>query len=440
MAKRIITDKLQVFIITWLGQLISLIGSGLTGFALGLWVYQQTGSVTQFALVSLFTTSPGIILSPITGALVDRWERRATMLLCNTVAGLTTLVLVLLLFMNQLQVWQIYTGMSVISVCTAFQFPAYTATITLLVPKKHLGRASGMTNIGEASARLFAPALAGVMVLTIGVLGVLLIDFASYLFAVVTLLIVQFPKPKKTTASNQGKSSLLKEAVYGWTYIIKHPGLLGLLLFFAGSNFGLGIASVLITPMLLAFTSPAILGNVMSIAGSGMLVGSIIMSVWGGPKPRVYGVFGFGLLQAVCLLLVGLHPSIPLITAAAFGVFFCVPFMDGCNQTIWQTKVPPDVQGRVFAVRLMIAWSSFPLAYLLAGPLADYVFEPLLASGGLLASSVGTIIGVGTGRGIGLLFIVLGILNFWVAIFSYLYQPLRMIEKENIAAIYQLQE
>ncbi|MDF5707239.1 MAG: MFS transporter [Nostoc sp. S4] len=435
MVKPIITNKLQVFIITWFGQLISLVGSGLTGFALGLWVYQRTSSVTEFALVSLFTTLPGIVLSPITGALVDRWERRATMLLCNTVAGLTTLVFVLLFLINQLQIWHIYAGMSIISVCTAFQFPAYSATITLLVSKKHLGRASGMTNIGEASARLFAPALAGVMVLTIKVQGVLLIDFASYLFAIVTLLIVQFPKPRKTTASDRGKSSLLKEAIYGWTYIIKRPGLLGLLLFFAGSNFGLGIASVLITPMLLAFTSPVILGNVMSIAGSGMLVGSIIMSVWGGPKPRVYGVFGFGLLQGICLLLVGLHPSIPLITTAAFGVFFCVPFMDGCNQTIWQTKVPPDVQGRVFAVRLMIAWSSFPLAYLLAGPLADYVFEPLLASDGLLASSVGKIVGVGAGRGIGLLFIVLGTINFWVAIFSYLYQPVRTIEKENIAPI-----
>lgn len=440
MSKPIIIDKFQVFIITWFGQLMSLIGSGLTGFALGLWVYERTGSITQFALVSLFTTLPGIVLSPLTGALVDRWERRATMLLCNAVAGLTTLVLVLLLLINQLQVWHIHTGMSVISVCTAFQFPAYSATITLLIPKKHLGRASGMTNIGEASARLFAPALAGIMVMTIGVKGVLLIDFASYLFAVLTLLIVQFPKPEKTTVGSQAKGSLLKEAVYGWTYIIKRPGLLGLLLFFAGSNFGLGIASVLITPMLLAFTSPAILGNVMSIAGSGMLAGGIVMSVWGGPKPRVYGVFGFGLLQAICLLFVGLHPSVPLITVAAFGVFFCVPFMDGCNQAIWQTKVPPDVQGRVFAVRLMIAWSSFPLAYLLAGPLADYVFEPLLASGGLLASSVGKIIGVGAGRGIGLLFMVLGTLNFGVAIFSYLYQPLRMIEKENIAPIYLLQE
>ncbi len=430
MTKYTTTPRLQVFIITWFGQLISLIGSGLTGFALGVWIFQKTGSTTQLGLISLFTTLPGIVLSPIAGALVDRWDRRWTMIFSSCGAGLATLFIALLSLTEWLNVWHIYLAMSVISVCSALQYIAYTAATTLLVPKKHLSRASGMVQIGEGATRIVAPALAGILVLTLRIQGVLLIDFATYLFALATLLIVKFPKPETTIEAHVAKSSLLSEAFYGWTYITARPGLLGLLLFFAASNFVLGIASVLITPMLLAFASPAVLGNVLSIGGSGMLVGSIVMSLWGGPKPRIYGIFYFGMLQGICILLIGLRSSIPLIAVAAFGVFFSVPMIAGSSQAIWQSKVSPEVQGRVFAVRRMIAWSSFPLAYLLAGPLADYVFEPLLAVDSPLASSVGRIIGVGAGRGIGLLFIVLGTLTILATICSYLYPRLRMVEKE----------
>ncbi|BAZ49873.1 major facilitator superfamily MFS_1 [Nostoc sp. NIES-4103] len=430
MAKTTTIPKLQVFIIIWLGQIISLFGSGLTGFALGVWVYQQTASTTLLGLVSLFTALPGILLSPIAGAFVDRAERRWIMILSSCGGGLATFFLALLSLADKLNVWHIYIGMSIISVCSTLQYLAASAAITLLVPKRHLGRASGMVQIGEASARVFAPALAGLLVLTLQIQGVLLIDFASYVLAIVTLLFIQFPEVKNTIEDRAKKASLLEETIYGWTYIFDHPGLLALLLFFALGNFVLGMGTVLVTPMLLAFTSPAILGNVLSTGGSGMFIGSIVMSVWGGPKKRVYGMFCFGLLQGVAIILLGLRPSIPLIAIAAFGVFFSVPIITACSQAIWQSKVAPEIQGRVFAVRRMIAWSSFPLAYLLAGPLADYVFEPLLASDGLLAGSVGKIIGVGNGRGIGLLFIVLGIITVIVTISGYLYKPLRTVEKE----------
>ncbi|QSJ19164.1 MFS transporter [Nostoc sp. UHCC 0702] len=429
MAKTTTIPKLQVFIIIWLGQIISLFGSGLTGFALGVWVYQQTASTTLLGLVSLFTALPGILLSPIAGAFVDRAERRWIMILSSCGGGLATLFLALLSLTDRLNIWHIYIGMSVISVCSSLQYLAASAAITLLVPKRHLGRASGMVQIGEASARVFAPALAGLLVLTLHIQGVLLIDFASYLFAVVTLLFIQFPEVADIK-DRAKKASLFQETIYGWNYILAHPGLLALLLFFALGNFVLGMGTVLVTPMLLAFASPAVLGNVLSTGGSGMFIGSIVMSVWGGPKKRVYGMFCFGLLQGVCIILLGLRPSIPLIAVAAFGVFFSVPIITASSQAIWQSKVAPEIQGRVFAARRMIAWSSFPLAYVLAGPLADYVFEPLLAKEGLLASSVGRIVGVGSGRGIGLLFIVLGIITVIVTISGYLYRPLRTVEKE----------
>lgn len=436
MTKSVTMPKLIVFIISWFGQIISLVGSGITGFALGVWIYEKTGSTTQLALISLFSTLPGIILSPIIGVLIDRWQLRWTMILSNCVAAAVTLCLALLFFADKLNIWYIYFGVYIISICSAFQNLAYTVATTLLVPKQHLGRASGMVQIGEASARLFSPALAGVLVLSFKIQGVLIMDFISYLFATATLLIVRFPTTKITTENtesndNDSKASLLSEAFDGWNYIMARPGLVGLLLFFAIGNFVLGMASILITPMLLAFTSAAVLGNVLSIGGSGMLVGTIVMSVWGGPKSRMYGMFYFGLLQGIFIIFIGLRPLIPLITLACFSVFFTIPIINGCSQAIWQTKVPKEMQGRVFATRRMVSWLSFPLAYVLAGPLADYVFEPLLAvKNSPLANNVGKIIGVGAGRGIGLLFVMLGTLTFVAVGCSYFYKSLRFIEKE----------
>ena len=154
------------------------------------------------------------------------------------------------------------------------------------------------------------------------------------------------------------------------------------------------------------------------------------MSAWGGPKPRVYGILGFSVLQGVVLFAAGLPPQVVILAAAAFLYFFSLPIINGSSQAIWQSKVAPDVQGRVFAVRRMIAWSSLPLAYLAAGPLADRVFEPLMAVGGPLAGSVGRFVGVGPGRGIGLLYIVLGTVSLLATVVGFLYPRLRRVEVE----------
>ena len=435
MTKYAAMPKLGIFIIISLGQLISLFGSRLTSFALDLWIYQKTGSVTQFALVALCTTLPPILVSPIAGALVDRWDKRWTMILSDCGAGLATLFIAVLFFNAHLQVWLLCAAISVISVCSLFQNLAFTATTTLLIPKKHLGRVSGIVQIGQTSTGLSIPALAGILVLTIHVQGILLIDFVSYLFFLLALLIVKFPKPKtanKTMIADQpGKDSFKNEVIYGWTYIRTHPGFLGLLLYFAVINFLIGIVSILLIPMLLTFVSSATTGTVLSIGSLGALIGSLVLSIWGGPKRRVSGILGFGLLLGICIVFAGLRRSIPLMTAAAFGGFFCFPLIGGCSQALLQSKVALDVQGRVFAVQGMIASSSLPLAQLAAGPLADNVFEPLLASGGPLAGSVGRILGVGAGRGIGLLFIVLGILLVLVSIYSYLYSDMRLLDQKT---------
>ena len=199
---------------------------------------------------------------------------------------------------------------------------------------------------------------------------------------------------------------------------------------FAATNLFTGIVVVLVNPLVLSFATPLMLGTVQSIAGVGMLVGSVVMGIWGGPKRRVLGIYGFMATNGVFMMLAGLRPSIPLLAFAGFGAFFFVPLATGSIIALWQSKIAPDVQGRTGAVSGIFISISLPIASLIAGPLADNVFEPLMAQGGLLAESVGKIIGVGPGRGIGLLFIISGI-AFLISIgLGYLNPRIRNVEVE----------
>jgi MFS family permease len=427
---RTITKGMRTFFVIWSGQLVSTIGSGLTSFALGVWIYQETGSVTLFALNLLAFAIPNLLVSPFAGALVDRYDRRWVMILSDTGAGLATLSIAALYITGNLQVWNIVLATAFNSAFSTFQWPAYSAVTTLLVPKEQLGRAGGMVQVGEAISQLLAPAAAGALFVTIGLGGVIVIDFATYLFAIVTLLVVRVPSPEKSAAGEEGKGSIWKEALYGWTYISARAGLLGLLLVFAASNFVSGMIFPLITPMILDMTSADVLGYLMSIVGVGMLVGTLTMSVWGGPKRRIHGVLGFLMLSGIFISMLGVSPLIPVLAVAGFFIMFTMPIINGSSQAIWQSKVAPDVQGRVFSVRRMIAWSMMPLAYIVAGPLADRVFNPLLLEGGALADSVGQLIGVGPGRGTGFMFIIVGAVSILVAAAGYLNPHVRNVEDE----------
>ena len=425
-----ITSGMRTFFIIWSGQLVSTIGSALTGFALGVWIYQETGSVTLFAMNMLAFAVPNLLVSPFAGALVDRWDRRWVMIMSDTGAGLATLAIAILYMTDNLQVWNIILATAVNSAFSTFQWPAYSAVTTLLVPKEQLGRAGGMVQIGEAISNLVAPAAAGALYVTTGLIGVIAIDFATYLFAVLTLLLVRVPSPERSAAGEEGKGSIWKEAIYGWTYISARAGLLGLLFIFAATNFFSSLIMPLITPLILDLTSADMLGYLFSIVGLGMLVGTLVMSAWGGPKRRIHGVLGFLMLSGLFTSLLGVSPLISVLAAAGFLLMLTLPIINGSSQAIWQSKVAPDVQGRVFSVRRMIAWSTMPLAYLIAGPLADNVFNPLLVEGGALADTVGQLIGVGPGRGTGFMFILIGVVTVLVAGGGYLNSHVRNLEDE----------
>ena len=419
-----------IFFVIWLGQLVSLIGTRLTAFALGVWVYQKTGSATQFALITFFTALPGIAMLPLTGALVDRWDRRKVMMLSDAGSGLCTLIIVLLTATQQLQIWHIYVVMVFSSAFESFQWPAYTAASTLLVPKEHYSRAAGMLPLARSIAQIVAPFAGGFLLLTMGLANVLLIDVLTFCFAIGSMALIRIPMPPKSEEGQAGQESLWREAAFGWRYIMARPGLLALLLYFTAHNVMVGTVTVLVVPLILSFSTVDVLGTVMAVSAAGIFVGSLLTSAWGGPKSKIEGIFGAGCLRGLCLIAAGCHPS-AMLFAVVYGLsLMTLPVMNGCSQSIWQRKVAPDVQGRVFAFRKMIAFSSIPIAHLFAGPLADYVFEPLLIEGGLLASSIGQIIGIGPGRGIGLLFIVAGLLMIGNVIVSRFSRRLRRVEKE----------
>ena len=424
------TGGIGVFLIVWFGQLVSLTGSGLTSFALGVWVYKSTGSVTQFSLILLSAMLPCILISPVAGALVDRWNRRWCMIVSDSGAGITTAVLALLLATGSLEIWHIYLAVSLSSVFKAFQLPAYTASTSMLIPKKYLPRASCVVRSGEACAQLISPLLGGVLLGIVKLQGVILIDLVTFLFALTTLLLVRFPNTKTAAVSEDGKASIWQDIVYGWTYIAVRPGLLVLLILFALDNFVTGVVEVLLTPLVLTFASVTELGTIQSIGGVGMVLGNLAMTISGGPRSLIRGIFAFDLFAHMIILAFGLRTSLPLFALLNFLLFFSIPIINGCCDAIFLRKVAPEVQGRVFATIKMIWMSCIPLAYVVAGPLAERIFEPLMAKNGLLAGSIGEIIGVGPGRGIGLLFITMEIIAILVTVAAYRYPRLWFMEDE----------
>jgi MFS family permease len=424
------TGGMRIFCVIWFGQLISTLGSGLTGFALGVWIYEQTGSTTLFAMNILAYTLPTLLMSPIAGALVDRWDRRWAMIISDTGAGLFTLIVWLLLSNSRLEVWHIYVATAFIAAFSTFQWPAYSAATTLLVPKKHLGRAGGMVQIGQAISQLISPAVAGALFVSAGLQSIILIDFITFGFAVLTLLAVRVPKPETSSAGEKGKGSLLHEAAFGWKYIAARRGLLALLFYFAAINFATGFFGPLLVPMILELAEPDTMGLIFSLVGVGMLISTFVMSAWGGPKRLVHGILVPGALMGIFIVFLGLRPSLVMISISGFLMMLIMPIPNGSSQALWQSKTAPDVQGRVFAVRRMIAQFTQPISIILAGPLIDRIFQPLMNDGGLLAESIGHIIGSGPGRGTGLLFILLGLFTFVVSTAAYSYPRLRFVEDE----------
>ena len=422
---------MRAFTLIWCGQFASLLGTGMTRFVLTLWVWQETGQATALALMAFFGFAPGIILTPFAGAIVDRSNRKLMMMMSDLGAGFATLFMLALSLSGHLVIWHIYAASAFAAAAESFQFPAYSAAISTMVEKKHYARTSAMLALAGNASMIFAPILGAAFYAFIHLDGIFLIDICTLFFAVSLLALVYIPQPPPSAEGEASKGSLWSETLFGFRYIKQRPSLLGLQLVFFFGNFLAEIGFVLLAPMILARTSndEAALATVMSAFGIGGVVGGLVLSAWGGPKRRVNGVLSGWLLAGLLeMTLLGLGRVMPVWAGCAFlGAMFSV-LINSSNQAIWQSKVPPDVQGRVFAVRALIAQIVSPLSMLLAGPLADYVFEPAMADNGALAGAFGPLVGTGPGAGMALVLVLAGILTALVAVVGYLIPAIRHVE------------
>jgi DHA3 family macrolide efflux protein-like MFS transporter len=418
------------FITIWVGQVISLLGTGMTQFALTIWAWQITGQATALALVGFFSFTPRIIVSPLAGALVDRWDRKLMMMVSDLAAALSTAIVLVLFAGGNLQIWHLYITGAFSGFFQAFQFPAYSAAITTMVSKEQYGRASGMRSMAEFGSGIFAPILAAILLTVIELPGILIIDLATFLTAIGSLLLVHIPPPAVSEEGRRSKGSLWKESLYGFRYIYDRPSLLGLQLVFFSLNLVVSFATTVFTPMVLARTGDdtTVLGIVQSTVGVGGLVGGVVLSVWGGPKRKIHGVLMSMILTMVGMTGFGLGGQAYVWAAAGFFAMFFVPILNGSSQAIWQSKVAPDLQGRVFATRSLIAQISQPVSMLLAGPFADYLFEPAMMADGGLAPIFGSLIGTGPGAGMALMFVISGILGILVGVGGYVFPAVRNVE------------
>jgi hypothetical protein len=284
-----------------------------------------------------------------------------------------------------------------------------------------------MVQLNFGVAIVVAPAAAGALLATFGLRAVLIADAVTFAVGIATLASVRFPAYQR---DESGDRSIRSDSGFAWRYLRERPGLFGLLWIYSGVNFMMSMTNVLIIPLVLAFATESAVGVILSISGMGAVIGSLIVSTYGEPKRLlrtiILGIGVSGFLTAVA----GTGASLWVIGAPTVLLLLLNPIVNGASQVIWQTKVAEGAQGRVFSLRRMIGQAISPLAILLAGPLADNVFEPALASDGSLSGSVGMLIGTGAGRGIGFLYIIAGAAIALLAVLAWLVPRVRNIETE----------
>jgi MFS family permease len=426
------------YAVIWFGQLVSLLGSGLTSFALAVWVFQETGSAIPFAITAIIIWAPEILLSPFAGVLADRWNRKTLILVSDLGAAVFTAIAAALILGGELEVWHVYLLAGGQAIFNTFQGPAFSASVTMMVQPKDFERATSLRQTSSALDNLLTPVLAGILFVSIGLPGIILIDIITFLFATLTVIVTPIPQPKPKSVpdssdadSDDGFSgSILKQAAYGFRYFARKPGFLALLLFFAFINFAASMATVVITPLVLSFADAARVGLVQSAAGVGMLAGSVVMGIWGGGKRAMPVIYTSILLMGVGLTIVGLRPNALLV---AFGLSFALffnPFANTSAIALLQRKTEPEKQGRVFATVNVAVTAAMPLGYLMAGIVSESVLEPAMAGNTVLARLFGPIIGIGPGRGYALFFIAAGALLILATLAACAAPRLRKLEDE----------
>ena len=401
------------FLTIWAGQFASLFGSGMTSFALTIWVFQKTESPTALAISAFFATFPMLIFGPLSGALADRFSRKFLLIASDSLAGIATLGMLIIDHMGNLEIWHIYIVGVIIGIADSVQVPALMSSMTLLVPKKHYSRASGMQELAGTASSIFAPIAAAGFLAIADLREILMIDLATFGLAVITISIVYIPQPSETEVGKAAGGNLLEDMFYGFKFIISRPSFRGLQSIWMSANLFATIGNVLIPAIVLARTGgdQFTLSGIEALLSIGAVIGGIIISVWGGPKQKVrYALISMALCGLLGRVIFGLGYDLFTWIPGAFFFYFFIPILNGCLAPVWLSKVPPDVQGRVLSARITLSRLMIPLGTLIAGPLAEEVFEPAMMPGGLLVPIFQKFVGTGSGAGMSLLTLLTGIL------------------------------
>lgn len=386
---------LSRFRIIWLGQLFSVLGSGVSWFAVTVWAWQSTGSATQFAVLTFCSFGAGLVASPLAGALVDRLHRKSVMLLCDTGLAVCSVVVLSLYSSGQLLVWQLMIVGVVEGVLESLHWLAYAALVSDLVPDERRSRANGLVGLSDPASEVLAPALGGALLLAISLGGVLVVDIATYLVAVLSLSLLHVPDHRAGRSADEPaepRRSLWSDALLGFAYIRRNATLRALVALFFVMNLVGGVAYALNIPLVLLRSGDdtAIVGLVVSFGGAGGVVGALVMSGWRGPRRRALFVAGAVALGcALGPLLMAVSRTAPLWLLATFAAAAAAPVANAVYQTIWQGVVPSELQGRVFGARRLVTQAAIPIGLLGSGPLVDSVLSGAIGEDSVLAPIVG---------------------------------------------------
>ena len=385
------------FFTIWTGQAFSLVGSHLVQFALVWWLTETMGSATVLATATLVAILPGVILGPFAGTLVDRWNRRRVMIVADGFVALVTAWLAYLFWTGSMSVWHVYAAMLARSMGGAFHWPAMQASTSLMVPKVHLSRVAGLNQTMQGALNVVAPPLGAILLSLLPLHAIMGIDLGTAAVAIVSLFLVAIPQPEGTVAAGAArKASVWDDFRVGLRYVRGWPGLMAILILAMIINFVVNPAFSLMPLLVVEHLGGGALelGWLESGWGIGMLLGGLILSVWGGFRRRVYTSLVGLVLEGVAILIIGLTPGNGFLLAlGAISVAgFMNPLINGPFMAILQATVKPEMQGRVFTLVSSLSSAMMPLSLAIAGPVADLIgVRQWYAIGGAIFALLGTV-------------------------------------------------
>ena len=419
--------SLRKFFIIWVGQLASTLGSTMTTFALTLWAWEATGQATPLSLLFFFTYTPKVVAALFAGVIVDRFPRKRLIMVGDTVAGLATIALLLLFLSGTLQIWHLYLAGAVSGLFDYLQRLAYSASMSAIVPKQHFARATALrAYVTNSGSEILGPALASILYPMIGLGGIFTIDIVTFLIAVGIVAMVTIPQPQQ----GKGDHRLWQELTFGFRYIFARPSLLAILVFLLSINLVGNAGAAIFPAMILARSgdSATVLASVQAAIGVGGVAGALVLSIWGGFKRKIHGLLLGGILSYGSAAVIGVVKTPVVWMGANFFDGFFSPFTGSSNQAIWLSKVEPAVQGKVFSARYLMAQITSPIGLAMAGPLADFVFEPAMQPSGMLAGVLGSVFGTGEGSGMAVQYTLFSLLGSAIGLCGYFFPVLRDVE------------